>query len=81
MKLDETFTCGSFERYVGASLYSLHVPSGFGGRTGFDVNTSHVFHRIYCQGLALCSLAITVVLGLGLCPKSLEEKFLGLDLS
>ena len=30
-------------RYVRASLYSLHVPSGFGGITGFEVNTSHVF--------------------------------------
>ena len=28
---------------VGASLYSLHVPSGFGGRTRCEVNTSHVF--------------------------------------
>ena len=27
--------------YVGVSLYSLQGPSGFGGRTGFDVSTSH----------------------------------------
>ena len=38
MKLDETVTCGSLEGYVGASLYSLHVPSGFGGRTGFGMS-------------------------------------------
>ena len=25
------------------SLYRLQVPSGFGGRARFDVNTSHVF--------------------------------------
>ena len=81
MKLDETVTCGSLEGYVGASLCSLRVPSGFGGRTGFDVNTRHIFHRMSYQGLALCSLAITAILGVGLCPKSLEEKFLGLDLS
>ena len=29
--------------YVGASLYSLDVPSGFDGRAGFDVNTNHIF--------------------------------------
>ena len=81
MKLDETVTCGSLEGCVGASCYSLRVPSGFGRRTGFDVNTGRIFHRMYCQGLALCSLASTVILGMGLCPKSLEEKFLGLDLS
>ena len=28
--------------YVGASLYSLHVPSDFSGRAGFDMNTSHI---------------------------------------
>ena len=55
MKLDETVTCGSLEGCVGASCYSLRVPSGFGRRTGFDVNTGRIFHRMYCQGLALCS--------------------------
>ena len=29
--------------YVGAPLYSLCVPSGFGESAEFDVNTSHVF--------------------------------------
>ena len=29
--------------YVGALLYGLHMPCGFGGRAGFDVNRSHVF--------------------------------------
>ena len=29
--------------YVGVSLCSLHMPSGFGGRAGYDVNTSEVF--------------------------------------
>lgn len=28
---------------MGAPLYSLHVPSGFGESAEFDVNTSHVF--------------------------------------
>lgn len=30
---------------MGASLCSLHVPSGFGGRAEFDVNASHVFSQ------------------------------------
>lgn len=25
------------------SLYSLHLPSGFGVRAGFNINTSHMF--------------------------------------
>ena len=25
------------------SIYSLHIPCVFGGRQGFDVDTSHVF--------------------------------------
>ena len=29
--------------YAEVSLYSLCVPSGFGGRAGFEVNTSQVF--------------------------------------
>ena len=29
--------------YVGASLYSLHVPSGLGRRAEFDVNKSQIF--------------------------------------
>ena len=28
---------------MGTSLYRLHVPTGFGGRVGSNVNTSHVF--------------------------------------
>ena len=28
--------------YVSTSLYSLHVPSGFGGRDGPDMKTSHI---------------------------------------
>ena len=27
---------------MGASLYRLHVPSAFGGKTGFDMDISHV---------------------------------------
>ena len=50
MKLGETVTyCGlegvSLCRRV---LYSLCVPSAFGRRAGFDVNTSHDFPR--CAG-------------------------------
>lgn len=30
---------------VGASLYNVCVPSGFGGRVGFDMNTSHTFRQ------------------------------------
>ena len=29
--------------YVGASLYRLFMPSAFGGKAGFDMNTSHIF--------------------------------------
>ena len=29
--------------YVGALLYGLHMPCGFGGRAGFDVIKSHIF--------------------------------------
>ena len=41
MKLDETVNYVSLEvgPYVGATLYSLFVPSGFGGRAGFDVTS------------------------------------------
>ena len=28
---------------MGACLYYLYVPSAFGRRAGFDMNTSHVF--------------------------------------
>lgn len=30
---------------VGTSLYSLSVPSVFGGKARFDVNTSHIFSK------------------------------------
>ena len=30
---------------VRASLYSLHVSSGFSGRAGSDMSMSHVFHQ------------------------------------
>lgn len=45
MKLDETVTCCGLEgvSLCKSILYSLCVPSAFGGRAGFDVNTSHVF--------------------------------------
>ena len=39
--------------YVGASLYCLCVFSGFGGRAGFDVNTSHVFAQGVPAAMAL----------------------------
>lgn len=35
--------------YVEVSLYSLQMSSGFGGRPGYDVNTSQVFLRVYQQ--------------------------------
>ena len=35
--------------YVEVSLYSLQMSSGFGGRAGYDVNTSQVFLRVYWQ--------------------------------
>ena len=28
---------------MGTPLYSLHVPSGFGGRVGPEVSTGHIF--------------------------------------
>ena len=38
---------------VGASLYSLHVTNGFGGRAVSDVLTNHVFPQ---DGLAAVTL-------------------------
>ena len=35
--------------YVGENLYSLHVPSAFGGRAGFDVDTSPIFFKMCWQ--------------------------------
>ena len=73
--------------YVGALLYNLCVPSGFGGRARFDVHTSHVFPQgavaaitlvgggagARCDlGLLLCSVANTTLLGTGTGPKLLE---------
>ena len=45
MKLVETVTCCGPEGcpWVSTPLYSLCVPSGFGGRAGSDVNTSYIF--------------------------------------
>lgn len=71
---------------MGVSLYDLYGTSGFDGRTGFDLNTSHVFPQgalravtllgdgVRTEGvgagarcepvlLPLCSVAITVLLG------------------
>lgn len=71
---------------MGVSLYDLYGTSGFDGRTGFDLNTSHVFPQgalravtllgdgvrpegvgagARCEPvlLPLCSVAITVLLG------------------
>ena len=39
--------------YVGVSLYSLHVPSHFGGRAGFDINTGHVFPQLALAAVTL----------------------------
>ena len=45
MKLGETITIAVLKKCpsVGASLYSLHLPSHCFGRAGFDMNTSHIF--------------------------------------
>ena len=45
MKLGETVTIAVLKLcpYVSVSLFSLCVPSDFGRRAGFDMNTSHVF--------------------------------------
>ena len=81
---------------MGASLYCLFVPSGFGERDGFDTNTSYAFPqgvltaltllgggagdegagaRARCEpGLPLCSVAITVLLGVWVGLKLLEQK-------
>ena len=39
--------------YVGASLYSLYVSSGFGERAGFDKNIVHVFLQGVLIGITL----------------------------
>lgn len=38
---------------MGVSLYSLCVPSGFGGRPGFDVNISHIFAQVVLAAITL----------------------------
>ena len=45
MKIGERVTYCSLEgvSLCGSMIYSLRVPSGFGERAEFDVNTSHVF--------------------------------------
>lgn len=39
--------------YVGVSLCSLYVPSGFGGRAEFYMNTSCVFPQGVLEGITL----------------------------
>lgn len=39
--------------YVGASLCSLHVPGGFVGRAGFDMNRSHALPQGELAALTL----------------------------
>lgn len=39
--------------YVGAFLHILVVSYGFGGRTGFDVNMSHVFPQSVLEAITL----------------------------
>ena len=39
--------------YVVVSLYSLHVPSGFGGRAGFDTNISRIFPQGVLAAISL----------------------------
>ena len=39
--------------YVGASLYSLHVPSGFSGGAGFDMITNHIFPQALLPSVTL----------------------------
>ena len=39
--------------YVGASICRLHVPSVFGGMTGFDVEARHVFLQVVLVVIAL----------------------------
>ena len=48
MKLGETVTYHVLKvcPYLGAFLYDLQAPSGFGVRSGFDVNIHHTFLRV-----------------------------------
>lgn len=47
-KLGETVICSGFEvvSIVGASLYSLCVPTGFDRRAGSDMSMNHVFMQV-----------------------------------
>ena len=38
---------------MGVTLYSLHVPSGFGGRAGSDMSMSHIFPHGVLAGITL----------------------------
>ena len=39
--------------YVGVSLYRLHVPSAFCGRTEFDMDANHVFPQCVLTAISL----------------------------
>lgn len=38
---------------MGMSLYGLHVPDFFGGRTGFDMDTCHFFPQDVLTAITL----------------------------
>ena len=83
MKLVETVTyCGPEGcTWVSTPLYSLCVPSGFGGRAGSDVNTNYIFPQAantlvggrggdgVARGRARCEL------GFLLCPEAITTLF------
>ena len=46
---------------MGVSIYSLNVPSDFGERHGFDVDTSHVFPQgVFSGGWWVCDSIIRI---------------------
>ena len=60
MNLGEIVSCYGLEE-VGVSIYSLNVPSVFGGRHGFDVDTSHVFPQgVLSGGWWVCDSIICI---------------------
>lgn len=71
--------------YMGASLCRLCVPSAFGGRAGFDVDTSHIFPQGVLTAITLlggvagdgrastgCKAGLTLCSGAGSDPKLLD---------
>ena len=46
--------------YVDVSLYGLYLPMAFGGRAGFDVNTSDIYPQDMLLGITLVEIVFAM---------------------